>query len=55
MLIVNQKPQTEQQEAELARIKAENNKLKAIIEYIGAMDYPEIFESAEEESSDELL
>lgn len=29
----------------------ENKKLRGIIEYIGAMDYPEIFE--EEESEDD--
>ena len=31
----------------------ENNKLKAIIEYIGAMDYPEIFDEIQEAVEEE--
>ena len=38
-------------EGQNAILRAENKKLKAIIEYIGAMDYPEILE---EVSDDDL-
>lgn len=34
--------------AEQERTNAENERLKAIIEYIGILDYPEIFEEEEE-------
>ena len=49
MLIVNRKERIEQREAEIEKMKSENQKLKGTIEYIGAMDYPEIFEESEEE------
>ena len=49
MRIVNPKQQTEQREAKLERMQAENQKLRGILEYIGAMDYPEIFEDEESE------
>ena len=34
-------------ETENRQLKAENAKLKAIVEYIGVLDYPEIFEEEE--------
>lgn len=33
----------------MEELQSENAKLKAIVEYIGAMDYPEIFEEEEDE------
>lgn len=33
----------------MERMEQENKKLKAILDYIGAMDYPEILEDGEEE------
>lgn len=33
-------------------LEVENNRLKAIVEYIGILDYPEIFEEEEEEQND---
>lgn len=32
---------------ENAKLRAENEKIKAMVEYIGAMDYPEILEEVE--------
>ena len=49
MLIANRKERIEQREAEIEKMRSENQKLKGIIEYIGAMDYPEIFEEESEE------
>jgi len=49
MLIVNRKERIEQREAEIEKMRSENQKLKGIVEYIGAMDYPEIFEEESEE------
>ena len=49
MRIITQDQATEQREAEMERLIQENAKLKAVIEYIGAMDYPEIFEDGEDE------
>lgn len=36
-------------EGQNAILRAENEKLKAIIEYIGVMDYPEILEEASDD------
>ena len=47
MLIVNQSADAERKEAELARLMSENARLTALVEYIGAMDYPEILEDEE--------
>ena len=49
MRIVNQNARTERQEESTERLRAENNRLKAIIDYIGALDYPEIFEEDEKD------
>ena len=49
MRIVKQNSRTEKNEAEVERLRMENAKLRAIIEYIGALDYPEIFEDEEAE------
>ena len=49
MLIANRKERIEQREAEIEKMRSENQKLRGIIEYIGAMDYPEIFEESEDE------
>ena len=49
MLIANPKQQTERREAELEKMRAENQKLRGVIEYIAVCDYPEIFDNEEEE------
>ena len=49
MLIVNRNQDAERHEASMEELQSENAKLKAIVEYIGAMDYPEIFEEEEDE------
>lgn len=49
MLIANRNQDAERREAELESLRAENAKLRAIVEYIGAMDYPEILDEVEEE------
>lgn len=48
MRIVSRKERIERREAEIEKIQSENQKLKGIIEYIGAMDYPEILEESDE-------
>lgn len=50
MLIVNRNKEIERREAEMERLQQENANLKAIVEYIGLCDYPEIFEEEGEEN-----
>lgn len=49
MRIVKRSSTTERQGEELERIERENKRLRAYLEYIGALDYPEIFEEEEED------
>ena len=50
MAIVKEAERIRRAEAESKQLKAENARLKAIIEYIGVLNYPEIFEEEETEN-----
>ena len=51
MLIVSRNEETERREQEQERLRAENEKLQALIEYIAACDYPEVFEEENDEQN----
>lgn len=48
MLIVNRNEGIERSEIENEKLRTENERMKAVIEYIGALDYPEILEEEED-------
>lgn len=46
---MNKNAETYLLKVENAKLRAENEKIKAMVDYIGAMDYPEILEEVEDD------
>lgn len=52
MKVLSQRERLAELQKRNRELEAENTKLKAIVEYIGLCDYPEIFEEEEGETND---